>query len=189
MTNETDAEDDHQDNFVEVRDPTEAAMCLILGACYLGLARFCFGPLQAAGNFRLLVNVEGFFVTIALLSLLIGVRPYLSPSNLQLSKRGIKYHGQYWPQRKTVNWDQVFRLYISPELIVVLYHPNPKNKGIWPLIIQSLYLADRESIDKTFIRYSPVPPIMLEGPSWLSRMIIIVSFAVLVIWILEMLLR
>jgi len=183
-----DQEGDPQDNFVEAREPTELVMCVLLAAAYTGLARYCWEPLHASGNWRLLVNVEGFFLTIAVLSLLVGLRPYLSPCSLQLSKKGIKYHGPYWPQRKTVNWEQVFRLYVSPELCVVLYHTRPNRRGIWPMFIQSVYLADRERVWDAMIKYSPVPPVPMKGPSLTARFLFVSGFAFLVIWILEMLL-
>src|SRR5436853_6111219 len=112
---QSDQLEDSQDNYVENRDPTELAMCVILAAAYLGLAKFLWSKLVEAGNWKMLFNVEGFFVTIALVAIFVGLRPYLSPSSLQLSRHGIKYRGTYWPQRKTVNWDQVVQLYISPE--------------------------------------------------------------------------
>ena len=188
MHSSVDQEGDPQHNFVEAREPTELIMCVILAAAYAGLAKYCWEPLKNVGDPRLMFNVEGFFITISLLSLLVGIRPYLSPCSLQLSNRGIKYRGPYWPKRKTVNWEQVFRLYISPELTVVLYHPNPAKKGIWPLIIQSVYLSDREQIPATFERYCPTEPILLAGPSLSARALMIVGFALVVVWILVMLL-
>lgn len=185
MQTNRELEGDSQDNFVEVKDPAETAMCMILGSAYLGLAKFCWEPLLSAQNWQLFVNVEGFFVTIALLALLIGLRPYLSPCSLQLSNKGIKYQGPYWPQRKTVNWDQVFRMYVSPELVVVLYHPKANSKGIWPLIVQSIYLADQDRIPEVFLKYSPVQPVMLSGPSWSTRLLLIVAFSAVVIWIVQ----
>jgi hypothetical protein len=186
MATETE-QDESQDNYVESRDPTELAMCIILASAYAGLARYCWEPLQRTDNWRLLANIEGFFITIALLSLLVGLRPYLSPCSLQISNRGIKYRGPYWPQRKTVNWDQVFRVYAGPELIVVLYHPRPNKKGIWGLMIQSIYLSEREKIDQSVAKYSPVPPVLLSNPSWISRLILITLFVLVVVWILQML--
>ncbi len=191
MSNATDQEGDPQDNFVEAREPTEFIMCLILAAAYAGLARYCWEPLKAistqSNNVSLLVNVEGLFITIAVLAVLVGLRPYLSPCSLQLSKKGIKYRGPYWPQRKTVNWSQVSRLYISPELIVILYHPWESNKGIWPLLIQSVYLADRENIPQAFAKYCPIQSVLLSSPSWTTRLILIVLFTLVVIWILQVL--
>jgi hypothetical protein len=181
------AEDESQDNFVESRDPTELVMCIILSSAYAGLAKYCWEPLRQTENWRLLVNVEGFFLTIALLSFLVGLRPYLSPCSLQLSNKGIKYRGPYWPQRKTVNWSQVFRLYMSPELIVVLYHPSKKNKGIWPLIIQSVYLSDREKIEQSILKYSPVEAVLLSNPGWPLRLMLLSGFVLIVIFILQML--
>jgi hypothetical protein len=176
---------DPQDNFVEVRDPTELAMCFILAAAYLGLAKYCWMPLHDA-NFKLFLNVEGFFVTIAILSILVGLRPYMSPSNLQLSGRGIKYKGPYWPKRKTVNWDQVYKLYLSSELIVVLFKNKPQSKRIWPMVIMSIYLADRDRIVSTFQRYAPLTPVIMTSPTLFSRIIFGLCLLALVLWILEM---
>ena len=191
MPNAIDQEGDPQDNFVEAREPTELIMCIVLAAAYAGLARYCWEPLKAvstqSNNLSLFVNVEGLFITIAILALLVGLRPYLSPCGLQLSKRGIKYRGPYWPQRKTVNWSQVFRLYISPELVVVLYHPWEGNKGIWPLLIQSVYLADRANIPEAFAKYCPINSVLLSSPSWITRLLSIVLFVLVVVWILQML--
>src|SRR5579872_894589 len=181
----TDQEVDPQDSFVESRDPAELLMCIILAAAYAGLAQYCFTPLQIAGDWRLLVNVEGFFVTIALLSLVLGLRPYLSPCSLQLNRTGIKYRSPYWPQRKTVNWDQVTRLYLSPELIVIFYRPKANSKILWPLIIQSIYLSDREKIENSVLKFSPMPPILLSNPSWPFRLILISLFILIVIFILQ----
>jgi len=181
-------EGDPQYNFVEAREPTELIMCLILAAAYAGLAKYCWEPLTRINNTRMLLNVEGFFITIALLALLVGLRPYINPSSLQLSTKGIKYRGPHWPQRKTVNWGQVFRLYVSPELVVVLYHPWPGNQGVWPLLIQSVYLADREKVPMAFKKYCPVQPVLLSGPSLTARIILILAFTAVVVWILQMLL-
>ncbi|MBX9720323.1 MAG: hypothetical protein K2X81_02915 [Candidatus Obscuribacterales bacterium] len=185
MTEPLKEEGDNQDNFVEAHEPAELVMCIILGAAFVGLGKYCFEPLRASGNWNLLINIEGFFLTIALLSILVGLRPYLSPSSLQLSHRGLKYRGPYWPQRKTVNWDQIYQIYISPELIVVLYHPKPEKKHIWPLLIQSIYLADKERVALSFLNYCPVNPIILKGPSWQLRLISLCLFGLLIIWILQ----
>ena len=142
----TDQEGDSQDNFIEARDPAELIMCFILAAAYLGLAKYCWEPLLLVNNWKLLVNVEGFFITIAAISILMGLRPYISPSSLQISSRGLKYRGPYWPQRKTVNWDQVNQIYLSPELIILLYRPKTESKRPWPMLIMSIYLADRDKI-------------------------------------------
>ena len=113
----SEAEGEAQDNFVESKEPSELLMCLVLASAYLGLAKYCWTPLLLAKDWKLLFNIEGFFLAIALLAILIGFRPYLTPSSLQVSKYGIKYRGPYWPQRKTVNWRQVTKIYLSPELI------------------------------------------------------------------------
>ena len=68
-------------------------MCLVLASAYLGLAKYCWTPLLLAKDWRLLFNIEGFFLAVALLSILVGLRPYMTPSSLQLSNRGIKYRG------------------------------------------------------------------------------------------------
>lgn len=182
-----DQEGDPQDNFVESREPTEFIMCLVLAAAYAGLAKYCWEVLSKLNSAKLLLNVEGFFITIALLALVVGLRPYLSPCSLQLSKHGIKYRGPYWANRKTVNWSQIFRLYVSPELIIILYHPKSQSKGIWLLLIQSVYLADREQIPGALQKYCPVEPVMLGGPSIMARLVMIGGFAVVVTWILLML--
>lgn len=174
-----------QDNFIEKRDPAELAMCIILAAIYLGLARYCWTALIAAHQMRLLFNMVGFFCTIAMLSLVIGLRPYISPCSLQLSGKGIKYRGPYWPQRKTVNWEQVFRVYLSPELIIVLYHPLANNKSMWPLLIQSIYLAEKDKLPKAILKYCPVQPIMLTGFNWLTRLAVIVGFIVVAVFVME----
>ena len=182
-----DSEGEAQDNFVEAKEPSEMLMCLVLASAYLGLAKYCWTPLLLAKDWRLLFNIEGFFLAVALLSILVGLRPYMTPSSLQLSNRGIKYRGPYWPQRKTVNWSQVNKVYLSPELILVLYHPDPKKKRLWPLIIPSIYLADRERIAKVFIRYSPIEAVILSSPALVSRIAMILLFLAVVIWLLEML--
>lgn len=185
MQSTSESEGDSQDNFIEARDPSELVMCIILAAAYAGLARYCWEPLQKVGNWQLLFNLEGFFVCISLLALLVGLRPYYSPCNLQVSKKGIKYQGPYWPQRKTVNWSQVFKLYLSPELVVVLYHPGSKGKGIWPLFIQTVYLADRDRVIESIRKYSPVSAVMLHGPSLSTRLLLATLFVLIVIWILQ----
>jgi hypothetical protein len=183
----SDTEGEAQDNFVEQKEPSEMLMCLVLASAYLGLAKYCWTPLLLAKDWKLLFNIEGFFLGIAALSIMVGLRPYLTPSNLQLSRYGIKYRGPYWPQRKTVNWEQVAKVYLSPELILVLYHPEIGKKRLWPLIITSIYLSDRDRIAKVFIKYSPVPPIILSSPALLSRIVMLLLFLAVVIWLLEML--
>lgn len=181
-------EGDTQDNFVEARDPAELVMCTILAAAYAGLGRYCWEPLLKAGNYGLLLSVEGFFTTTALLALVVGLRPYLSPCSLQVSRRGVKYRGPYWPKRRTVNWEQVYRVYVSPELIIVLHHTKPGSKIIWPMFIQSIYLSDKDKVVDSVIRQSPVPCIRIAGPNWKTRLVLMILFALVVIWILEMLL-
>lgn len=175
-----------QDNFVESKQPSELLMCMMLASAYLGLAKYCWIPLYKA-NHKLFYTVEGFFLSIAVLTILIGLRPFLSPSSLQLSFHGIKYRGAYWPQRKSVNWGQIVKVYLSPELIIVLYHPNAGGKRLWPLIIPSIYLADRDRIAQVFVRYSPIKAVMLSSPAPVSRVIMVLAFLGAVIWLLEML--
>jgi len=182
-------DDESQVNFIEAKDATELALCFILAAAYLGLAKWCWTPLLLAHNWRMLINLEGFFVFVALVALAVGLRPYLSPSNLQLSMRGIKYQGPYWPQRKTVNWEQVDRVYLSPELIVVLYRPNMSSKRIWPMLIFCVYLADREKIGKAFLNFCPLTPVIMSSPALVSRAIIGLIFFFIVVWLFEMLMR
>jgi hypothetical protein len=183
------SEGEAQDNFVESKEPSELLMCLILASAYLGLAKYCWTPLLLAKDWKLLFNIEGFFLAIAGLAILIGLRPYLTPSALQVSKFGIKYRGPYWPQRKTVNWKQVTKLYLSPELIVALYHPKEGSRKVWPLIIPIIYLSDRERIAKVFIKYSPISPVILSSPALISRIIVILGFLAVIIWVLELLIQ
>lgn len=179
---------DAQDNFVEHREPAELIFCIILSAAYAGLARYCWEPLTTLGQVKLLVTVEGFFITISLLSLLLGLRPYLSPSKLQISTWGVKYRGPYWPQRKTVNWTQMFRLYVSPQLTVVLYHPPGKTKGVRLLIIQSSYLSDSDHIVESFSKYSPTPPTWMKNPDWITKGVLFTLYGLIIAWILTMML-
>ncbi len=179
---ESDQENEAQDNFVEGKEPSELVFCLLLASAYLGLAKFCWMPLFKTQNWKLLVNVEGFFVATALVAIVIGARPYMAPSSLQISHRGIKYRGAYWTQRRTVNWDQVSRVYLSPELILVLYRPNPNSKRIWFMPIFSIYLAERQNIVKSFIKYCPIQPIMMKGPALISWIILGFIIGLLVIW-------
>jgi hypothetical protein len=179
---EINLENDSQDNFVEGKEPSELIFCLLLASAYLGLAKFCWTPLYLTSSWKLLVNVEGFFVTIAIIAILIGARPYTAPSSLQLSSRGIKYRGPYWIQRKTVNWDQVSRVYLSPELILVLYRPKAGSKRVWPMPIFSIYLAEREQVVKSFIKYCPIQAIMMKGPAQISWIILFTLLFALVLW-------
>lgn len=183
MSTLTDPEGESQDNFVEARDPAELAMCFILASAYLGLAKYCWGPLTLAKNWNMLINIEGFFIIIACVAVLLGLRPYITPCYLQLSGRGIKYRGPYWPQRKTVNWEQVQRIYVSSELIVVLYHPKPDSKRSWPLFITSIYLADREQVSKSLMKYCPLEPITMTSPHTVSRLFFVAIVMVLVGWL------
>ncbi len=188
MPNTPDYEGEPQDNFVEARDPAELVMCIILAAAYAGLAKCCWNPLRSSGNFSMFFSIEGFFGTTALLALLVGLRPYLSPCSLQISNRGVKYRGPCWPQRKSVNWEQICRIYVSPELIIILYHWKPDSKIIWPMFIQSIYLADKDKVAEVIAQKSPLPIIRISGPNWKTRLVLIVTFSMVVIWILEMLL-
>ncbi len=187
MLHDDSIDSDAQDNFVESKEPSELLMCLVLASAYLGLAKYCWTPLFLANDKRLFYSVEGFFLSIALLAILIGLRPFLTPSSLQLSHYGIKYRGPYWPQRKSVNWSQIRKVYLSPELIIVLYHPQPGKKRLWPLIIPSIYLADRDRISQVFTRYSPIKAINLSSPAPISRIVMVLLFLGAVIWLLEML--
>jgi hypothetical protein len=179
---------DMQDNFVETREPVELMFCIILAAAYAGLARYCWDPLEKAKNWLILVNIEGFFITIALLALFIGLRPYLNPSSLQLSKYGIKYRGPYWPKRRTVNWNQIVQMYVSPELILILYVLPNKQKSMRPLVIHSIYLADKEKLEDSIFKYSPVEPTLLGKPGWITRGVQYTFFSLFVFWIVRMLL-
>jgi len=186
---EVETDSDAQDNFVESKEPSELLMCLVLASAYLGLAKYCWTPLLLAKDFKLLINIEGFFLAIAGLAILIGLRPYLTPSALQVSKFGIKYRGPYWPQRKTVNWKQVTRLYLSPELIIALYRPKEGKRRLAVLLIPIVYLSDRERIAKVFIKFSPIDPIILSSPALISRIVILLAFLGVIIWVLEMLIH
>lgn len=179
--------DESQSNFVEAHDPSELIMCLILAAAYLGLSKYCWAPLLLSHNYKLLINVEGFLGTIALLSIFIGLRPYVSPSSLQISGKGIKYRSPYGRQRKTVNWEQVLRLYVSNELVIILYRPTPNRKRSWPLVITSIYLADRDLIPQAISKYCPIEPIVMTSPALVSRITFALIFFFLIIWMLEML--
>jgi hypothetical protein len=108
---------------------------------------------------------------------------------LQLSRKGIKYRGPYWPQRKTINWDQVVQIYISPELIVVVHKPQPNKKRLLPMLITSIYLADRDKIPKAVLKYCPITPVVMTSPHLFSRILLVLGFLAIVFWILEMLVR
>ena len=178
--------DDSQYNFIEHRDPVETMMCIILAAAYLGLAKYCFTPLAITKNLGLVANVEIFFCTIAALSVFIGVRPYFSPSSLQISRHGIKYQGPYWPNRKTVNWNQVIKLYLSTELVILLYRPDPNRKRTWPMIIPAIYLSQREKIVDIMKQYSLSEPVMMTSPALISRIMIALAFIAFVLFLLEL---
>ena len=171
-----------QDNFVEAKEPSELIFCLLLASAYLGLAKFCWVPLAMTNNWKLLVNVEGFFVTIALVAILIGARPYMAPSSLQLSSRGLKYRGPYWIQRRTINWEQISRVYLSPELIIVLYQPDEKSKKVFPAFILSIYLAEREQVIKSFLKFCPMKPILMKSPAPVTQFACLVIFFMLMFW-------
>ncbi|RJR16823.1 MAG: hypothetical protein C4582_14090, partial [Desulfobacteraceae bacterium] len=87
---------------------------------------------------------------------------------------------------KTVNWNQVVSLYLSKELIIILYKPDPKRKRTWPLIIPAIYLGQRDKIVEVMKHYSPSEPIMMTSPALISRMLIIGAFVLFVIWLLEL---
>ncbi len=180
---------DSQDNYIEVRDPSEFFMCIVLTAAYLGLAKYCWTPLVNMHNLKLLLNVEGFFIVIALLAFIVGIRPMLNPSSLQLSEHGIKYKGPYWPNRKSVLWQQIEQLYLSPELIIVLYRPNLNSKRLWPMLIATLYLADRDSIAKSVGKYCPIEPTIMANPALLSRIFVLLAFCIVALWLIELLMQ
>ncbi len=186
-SNLVDTEVDLQDNYVETKEPSELMFCVILSSIYAGLARYLWTPLEQSNYWNYFVNIEGFFITISLLALLLGMRPYLSPSSLQISKHGIKYRGPYWPQRKTVNWSQVVHMYVSPELMLVLYRLPNKPKSIRPLLVHSVYLADRDKIPDSILKYSPIEPIFVANPGLLTRTAQILLFAAVVLWIANIL--
>lgn len=177
---------DLQDTYLESRDPAELVFCIILSAAYAGLAKWSWEGLQPTGQWSLLFNIAGFFTTISLLSLALGFRPYFSPCNLQISTHGIKYRGPHWPRRKTVNWTQMYKLYISPSLIVVLYHPPHKPKGVRFLVIQTGYLADRPRIVESFIKYTRIEPLFFASPDWSTKLILLLLYGFVVGWILLM---
>jgi hypothetical protein len=176
-------------NFVEEREPAELIFCLIIASMYLGLGRYCWNNLLLAHNWKLFFNVEGFFISIALLLILIGLRPYIGPSRLQVSTKGVKYIGPYWLQRKTVNWEQIVRLYISNELVIILYKPWPNRRRIWPLFIFSMYLTEQEKVGSAIKKYCPVEAIEMSSPALLSYISFFVFCFLLIIWVAEMLIR
>jgi hypothetical protein len=180
-------QDDFQLNFVETREPAELILCLVIASIYLGLGRYCWNNLLLTKDWKLFFNVEGFFISIALLLILIGLRPYLGPSRLQISSKGIKYIGPYWLQRKTVNWEQIIRLYISNELVILLYKPSPDRKRIWPLFIFSIYLAEQEKLGAAIKKYCPVESVEMSSPALLSYIIFFIICFILIIWVAEIL--
>jgi hypothetical protein len=177
-----------QDNYLEAKEPAELVFCIILAAAYAGLARYCWN-LQDSGEWKMFFNTEGFFITISLLAVALGLRPYLNPCNLQINARGVKYRGPHWPRRRTVNWEQMYRLYISPSLIIALYHPANKPRGMRFLILQTGYLADRDKIVDSFIKFTKIEPVFISGPDWITRGVMIFLYAIVIAWILVMLLR
>ena len=183
----TETTTDLQDNYVETKEPSELMFCVILSSIYAGLARYCWTPLEQSGRWSIFINIEGFFITIALLSLLLGLRPYLSPSSLQISRHGLKYRGPYWPQRRTVNWSQIAQLYASPELILILYRLPNRPKSIRPLLIHSVYLADKEKIADSIVRFTLIEPTFVANPGLVTRTAQILLFAAIVIWIANVL--
>ena len=176
-----------QDNFVENKEPAELMFCIILASIYAGLARYFWEPLEKSHQWFLLINFEGFFITIAAASVLLGMRPYLSPSSLQISRHGIKYRGPYWPQRKTVNWTQVVHMYVSPELILIIYRVPNKPKSIRPLLIHSVYLADKDNIVDSILKYAPIEPTLVANPGIFTRAAQVIFFGAIVVWIFNVL--
>lgn len=176
---------DLQDNFVENKEPAELMFCIILASIYLGLARYFWEPLKKVS--WLFWEFEAFLIFVAVVSLFLGVRPYMSPSSLQVSRHGIKYRGPYWPQRKTVNWTNVVQMYVSPELILVIYRLSDKPKSIRPLLIHSVYLADKDKIVDSICKYAPIEPVLVANPGIITRTFQILMFAAVVIWILSVL--
>lgn len=178
---------DAQDTYFESREPAEFMFCIILAAAYAGLGKLCWEPLSSLHDWYSFACVEGLFVTFAILSLVLGFRPYMSPSSLQLSRHGIKYRGPYWSQRKTVNWEQIFRLYLSEDLIIVVFHPPEKPSGVRLLMIQSSYLSDRKQIVDSFARYALVKPFYLKNPGWYIKGLLLVGYLAFICWVLVML--
>jgi hypothetical protein len=177
---------DAQDTYFEAREPAEFIFCIILAAAYAGLAKLCWEPLSSLHDLNSFACVEGLFVTFTVLSLVLGFRPYISPSSLQLSRHGIKYRGPYWSQRKTVNWEQIVRLYLSEDLIIVVFHPDEK-RSVRLLMIQSSYLSDRKEIVDSFARYAVVKPFYLKNPDWYVKGILLVGYLAFICWVLFML--
>ncbi len=184
---DTNLASDAQDTFFEARDPAELIMCIILAAAYAGMAKLCWEPLNSLNQWSSVICVEGTFVVFAILSMVLGLRPYISPSSLQVSRHGIKYRGPYWSQRKTVNWQQIFRLYLSPELIIVVYRPSDKPSGVRILFLQSSYLSDKEQIVDSFARYAMVKPFFLKNPGWYVKALLVIGYLAFVCWVLFML--
>lgn len=176
---------DLQDNFVENKEPAELMFCIILASIYLGLARYFWEPLKKVS--WLFWEFEAFLIFVAIIALFLGARPYMSPSSLQISRHGIKYQGPYWPQRKTVNWTNVVQMYVSPELILVIYRLSDKPKSLRPLLIHSVYLADKDKIADSISKYAPMEPVLVANPGLITRTFQIMMFAAVVIWILSVL--
>lgn len=179
---------DAQDVYLEKREPAELIFCVILAAAYAGLARYLW-PMFGVGPWQDFFRIEGLFITLSLLAVTLGIRPYISPSSLQISNLGLKYRGPYWPQRKTINWQQIYRLYLSQDLIVVLYHPPNQPRGARLLIIQCNYLADHDVILQRFAKYAVVQPVYLKKPGWYLKAIFLLGYLSIVCWFLYMLCR
>jgi hypothetical protein len=180
-------EGDLQDTFIEVREPAELTFCIILAAAFAGIAKYCWLPLFQAGNLYLFIFMEGFCITIVIWCLITGLRPYTRPAVLQVSTHGIKYSAPYWLPRKTINWDQIFRLYISPELVIILYHPLPSRKGIRIMLIELGRLSDNHKVSDSILKYSKLDPTFMANPGWITKAVQLILYGLVILWIVRIL--
>ena len=78
-------------------------------------------------------------------------------------------------------------MYVSPELMLIIYRLPNKPKSVRPLLVHSVYLADREKIADSVVRFSPVEPTFVANPGILTRTAQVLLFAAIVIWIANVL--
>jgi hypothetical protein len=85
----------------------------------------------------------------------------------------------------------VKEVFVSPELVVVMHQPKVDAKGkklrVWPLLIWSIYLADRQNIPAAVLRHCPIQPVMMTNPHLISKIILGLVVTAIIIWLLEML--
>ncbi|MBX9686355.1 MAG: hypothetical protein K2X27_06605, partial [Candidatus Obscuribacterales bacterium] len=82
---------------------------------------------------------------------------------------------------------QVVQMYVSPELMLIIYKLPNKPKSLRPLLIHSVYLADKEKIAESLTKYSPVEPTYVANPGIITRTAQYILFAAIVIWIANVL--